>query len=327
MRSRRRSTPWIHRWSRHIIGAIAILGALTTAYLTVTKLTGGSPVCLAGANPQAAAHSCNDVLSSEYATIFGLPLSLFGCLAYISMATFALAPLAVNSDDRKDLGSNLEKWTWLLLFAGAMAMTVFSGYLMYLLAFKIKTFCLYCITSALFSLSMLVLTIIGHSWEELGQLFFTGIVVGMVTLIATLGVYSGVGARTGEIPSGPIPAITGDPKPGIGWPISTTSGPAELALADHLKNAGAKMYGAWWCPHCEEQKLLLGKEAFSRINYVECADSQDPNKQTDACRKAGIKSYPTWEINGKLEPGVETPQKLAELTGYKGSTNFKYSLR
>ncbi|HAA28632.1 MAG TPA: hypothetical protein DCE56_14275, partial [Cyanobacteria bacterium UBA8553] len=73
--------------------------------------------------------SCNDVLSSPYATVFGLPLALFGCLAYISMATFALAPLAVNPEQYKALRSKLEDWTWLLLFAGATAMTIFSGYL------------------------------------------------------------------------------------------------------------------------------------------------------------------------------------------------------
>jgi uncharacterized membrane protein/glutaredoxin len=290
----------------------------------VTKLAGSAPICLAGADPQVAAHSCNDVLSSAYATVFGLPLSLFGCLAYISMATFALAPLVVNSDNHKDLRSNLEKWTWLLLFAGATAMTVFSSYLMYLLAFQIKTFCLYCVTSALFSLSMLILTIVGHSWEELGQLFFTAIVVGMVTLIATLGIYSGVGAK--NVTSGPIPPITGQPTQGVGWPITTTSGESELALADHLAKVGAKMYGAWWCPHCEEQKLLLGKEAFGKIQYVEC-DKDGNNSQSDVCQKVGIKSYPTWEIQGKLEPGVKTPQELAKLSGYKGQTNFKYSLR
>lgn len=328
MRSRRRSTPWIHRWSRQIIGAIAILGALLTAYLTVVKLTGGEATCLASA-AGAAGHSCNDVLSSSYATVFGLPLSLFGCLAYISMAIFALAPLAVNSNDQKDLRSRLEDWTWLLLFAGATAMTVFSLYLMYLLAFQIKAFCLYCFGSAFFSLSLLVLTLIGHSWEELGQVFFTGIVVGMVTLIATLGIYASNSAvSTAEVPPGPIPKdfVKIEPTPGVGWPIKTTSGAAELALADHLKQVGAKMYGAWWCPHCEEQKLLLGKEAFSRINYVECANTQDPRQQADVCRQAKIEGYPTWEINGKLEPNVKTPQKLADLTGYQGPRNFKYSL-
>lgn len=328
MRSRRRSVPWIHRWSRQIIGAIAVLGALLTAYLTLVKVTGGEAACLASA-AGGAGHSCNDVLSSSYATVFGLPLSLFGCLAYIGMATFALVPLAVNSDEQKDLRSKLEDWTWLLLFAGATAMTVFSGYLMYLLAFQIKVFCLYCFGSALFSLSLFVLTLFGHSWEELGQVFFTGIVVGMVTLIATLAIYAGNGVvSTAEVPPGPIPKdfAKAEPKPGVGWQIRTTSGPSELALADHLKQVGAKMYGAWWCPHCEEQKLLLGKEAFSRINYVECADTQNPQQQTDVCHQAKIEGYPTWEINGKLVPNVKTAKELADLTGYQGSRNFKYSL-
>src|SRR4028118_1544092 len=189
--SRRRSAPWIHRWSRQLIGAIASIGALLTAYLTVLKLSGNSVACTAGA-AAASASSCNDVLSSPYATVFGLPLALFGCLAYTGMATFALAPLAVKSEQNKDLRSKLEDWTWLLLFTGATAMTIFSGYLMYLLAFKLKTVCLYCIGSALFSLSMLILTFIGRSWEDAGQLLFIGIVVGMVTLIGTLGVYANV---------------------------------------------------------------------------------------------------------------------------------------
>ncbi|WP_193199674.1 hypothetical protein [Nostoc sp. MG11] len=32
---------------------------------------------------------------------------------------------------------------------------------------------------------------------------------------------------------------------GIGWSITTTSGEAEIALARHLVNIGAKEYAAW----------------------------------------------------------------------------------
>jgi len=69
---RRRSLPWIYRWSRPIIGAIAIAGAILTAYLTITKLTGGGPACSAEA---AAGAGCGGVLNSAYATVF-LPLFL-----------------------------------------------------------------------------------------------------------------------------------------------------------------------------------------------------------------------------------------------------------
>ncbi|HEY9875157.1 MAG TPA: vitamin K epoxide reductase family protein [Candidatus Obscuribacterales bacterium] len=325
MRSRRRSTPWIHRWSRLLIGAIAVLGALLTAYLTVVKLTGNTAAC--------PTNGCEQVLSSPYATIFGLPLALFGCLAYTSMAVFALAPLAVNQEDNKDLHSNLENWTWLLLLAGATAMTVFSGYLMYLLAFKIKTVCLYCLVSAAFSLSLLVLTFIGRVWEDIGQLLFTGIVVGMVALISTMAVYANIpgtnpttGPTTQQAGKPVIPEPKESPKPGIGWQVTLTSGPAEIDLGRHLKKVGAKMYGAYWCNHCYAQKELFGKEAFSEISYIECAPD-GKNSQTNLCVKADIRGYPTWEVNGKkLESGVKTLEELADSSGYKGSRDFKYAL-
>ena len=66
------------------------------------------------------------------------------------------------------------------------------------------------------------------------------------------------------------------PKPGVGWEITTTSAKAEIALAQHLLNIGAKEYVAWWCPHCHEQKLLFGKSAYQIINdsiKVKCVDA------------------------------------------------------
>lgn len=323
--TRRRSIPWIHRWSRPIIGAIAILGALVTGYLTWEKLSGGKAVCLAGST------GCDLVLSSQYATVFGQPLALFGFLAYISMAVFALAPLAVRSDEQIVLRKNLENWTWLLLLAGATAMAVFSGYLMYLLFFKIQAVCPYCIGSAVFSLSLLLLTVFGRYWEDIGQLFFISIVVGMITLIATVGIYARPSAGpTPDSSPGPIgkctplPEVVGQPQPPYGWAITTTSGADEIALAKHLKQTGAKIYAAWWCPHCYEQKEMFGKEAFKENNYVECAP-QGINPQPELCSKVGIKGFPTWEVKGKLtEGGVEKLEKLADLSGYQGSRNFKY---
>jgi uncharacterized membrane protein len=319
--SRRRSIPWIHRWSRPLIAAIAGLGALTTAYLTVVKLTQSTAAC--------PTHSCDLVLASDYATVFGQPLALFGFLAYTSMVIFALAPLAVDPTQKKSLQSNIDNWTWLLLLAGAVAMSVFSSYLMYLLFFKIKAICPYCLASATFSFSMLVLTIIGHAWEDIGQLLFTAIVVGMVALIGTLGVYSGVnvaaGTNTGTSTSqnGPVsPNPAGPPQEGVGWPITTTSGEAEIALARHLKQIGAKEYVAWWCPHCHQQKQLFGKEAYSEINRVECAEG-GKDARPDLCQAAHIQGFPTWEINGKFYPNVHSLKSLADLSGYTGPRNFK----
>lgn len=38
--------------------------------------------------------------------------------------------------------------------------------------------------------------------------------------------------------------------------ITTKSSPRALALAKHLQLIGAKMYGAFWCSHCLEQKQV-----------------------------------------------------------------------
>ena len=97
-------------------------------------------------------------------------------------------------------------------------------------------------------------------------------------------------------------------------------------MARHLTKVGVKEYKAYWCPHCHEQKELFGKEAYTEITHFDCAEP-GKDSQTKICADAGIKSYPTWEINGKLDPGVKTLQELADLTGYQGPRKFKYALR
>lgn len=92
------------------------------------------------------------------------------------------------------------------------------------------------------------------------------------------------------------------------------------ALAHHLSKIGAKMYGAYWCPHCQHQKTLFGA-AIGRIHYIEC-DPQGDNAQPQLCQAAKIQGYPTWEINGKLYPGTQSLDTLAKVSGYRGSRRF-----
>ncbi len=305
---RKRSIPWIHRWSRSLMAGIASVGAAITGYLTIVKLTGDSTAC--------PTNGCDLVLSSPYATVFGLPLALFGFLAYASMIVFALAPLLVNSSKQEQLRSNLENWTGLLLFAGGAAMTVFSSYLMYLLAFKIQAVCIYCVGSALLSISLFTLALIGREWQDIGQLFFTGIVVGMLVLVGTTGIYATVNN----------PALVDRSTPGeAGLPITTTSGAAEIALANHLKQVGAKMYGAFWCPHCHEQKQLFGQEASQQIDYIEC-DPKGKKPKPELCEAAKVEGFPTWKIKGKSVSGTQSLEELSDMSGYQGSRDFRNSL-
>lgn len=321
--NRRRTAPWMHRWSRPLLGGVSLLGALNTAYITISKFTNTETTCPTG--------GCEQVLSSPYATVFGLPLALFGLVAYIGMAIFALAPLAVQGDQQKELRSNLENWTWFLLFIGSTAMLIFSGYLMsimftkFVAPFGVKGICYYCIASAIFALSLFVITLLGRTWDDIGQLVFTGIIVGMVTLVTTLAIYAPIGKTVAGAYN--IGSASGQ----VFFTITDTSGEAEIQLARHLKKVGAKMYSAYWCPHCYEQKKLFGIEAQKDLPFVECA-SDGKDAQTAICQEVAAKAekqlgqgfgFPTWEINGKFYAGQKTLQELAAQSGYQGPQNFK----
>ncbi|HEY9761056.1 MAG TPA: vitamin K epoxide reductase family protein [Trichocoleus sp.] len=300
---RRQETSWIHRWSRYLIAGIAFLGILETSYLTIVKLTGGTAVC--------PTQGCDRVLNSPYASVFGLPLTLFGGLAYLTMFILAVLPLTANAETHLERRQRLEAQTWPVMFGFSLAMVICSSYLMYIMAFEIQELCPYCVTSALFTVTMLALIVLGNRWKDIGQLFFTGIIIGVITLTGVLAIYAPL-KGSGGIAS----AQAGE----VGPPITTTSGPAEIALAQHLKAIGAKMYAAWWCPHCHDQKQMFGAEAIAQVPYVECS-SDGRNAQPQLC--GAVTGFPTWEIKGQMYPGVQSLQKLAELSGYTGSVDFK----
>lgn len=103
--------------------------------------------------------------------------------------------------------------------------------------------------------------------------------------------------------------------------VSIADSRSTAGLSAHLKKIGAKMYGAYWCPHCAQQKELFGEAAFRSIDYVEC-DPGGTNARPSLCKKAKITGYPTWEIKGKLYPGTQSLEDLAKLSGYSGPSNF-----
>lgn len=274
-----------------MMGILAGIGAVETAYITITHWMGGSVIC--------PTTGCDLVLKSEYAQLFGIPLSLVGFLFYAAVGVIAVFFAPQKDEDFP--------WAW-ALFALTTAMLVSSGYFIYLMAVKIGAWCVYCVTSAILSGLLWFLATFGRPWRDVGQLFTTALVVVVVALLGILAAYNGVEAS---------PNRAGQQPP----PVTTTSGPAELALAEHLRKVGAREFGAYWCPHCHQQKQLFGKEAAAKINYIEC-DPKGVNSQTQLCQEKGIRGFPTWEINGKLYPGVKTLEQLADLTGYRGPRNF-----
>ena len=94
-------------------------------------------------------------------------------------------------------------------------------------------------------------------------------------------------------------------------PVSTLDG-----FAKCLTKSSAKMYGAWWCTHCADQKKLFGF-AFQYVNYVECSPPGQ-RTQNDVCKQAGLKGYPTWQFaDGTRAEGALHLEALSEKTGCK----------
>ncbi len=82
------------------------------------------------------------------------------------------------------------------------------------------------------------------------------------------------------------------------------------AFAQCLSDKGVKMYGAWWCPHCQAQKKLFGT-AFKKINYVECSPG-GTKTMSAVCKADGIEGYPTWVFADKTRASGE--QSFADLS-------------
>lgn len=81
------------------------------------------------------------------------------------------------------------------------------------------------------------------------------------------------------------------------------------AFAECLRGQGIVMYGADWCPHCQNEKRAFG-DSFRLLNYVECP------KQPQRCLAAGVRGYPTWIFpDGRKLEGEQGIEKLAKESG------------
>ena len=96
--------------------------------------------------------------------------------------------------------------------------------------------------------------------------------------------------------------------------INKPVGPGKYdELASCINESGAKYYGAFWCPNCQNQEALFG--ASKRLlPYIECS-TPDGRDQLPVCRDAGIEGYPTWEFaDGSRLSGTLDLETLSSLT-------------
>lgn len=85
-----------------------------------------------------------------------------------------------------------------------------------------------------------------------------------------------------------------------------------VGFAECLNSKGVKMYGAYWCPHCANQKKLFGAQGFEKITYIEC-DPRGANANPELCKQKNVKGFPTWELpGGKIVTGEQTLDELSQ---------------
>ena len=282
------------------MAVLATIGVIDTGSITLSKWgwigdLSCSSTGLFGCN------GCEKVLSSAWGSLLGQPLALFGLLGYGAVLLMAVVPLVLQGDLRVSLGQK----SWWGLFLLSTGMAVFSGVLLGVMAFGIRDCCPFCILSAGLSTALFVLSLIGGDWEDRGQLIFSGVITALLVGVIGLGWAASVGR----------PVV--DSAPGVAPPVRSESDAGQIALAEHLTASGAKLYTAYWCPHCHDQKELFGRQATEKLTVIECAPD-GRNSQRELCEAKKIEGYPTWEINGQLDSGVKPLAKLAEVSGYQG---------
>jgi uncharacterized membrane protein len=110
---------------------LALVGLAIAAYLALTRLSGGLPVC-------GPVHGCETVALSSYSEIFGIPVAAFGVVFSIVLAGLAVAWWR-TSDRRALLG----------LYGLGLLGVLFVAYLTYLELFVIGAVCIWCAGYAL----------------------------------------------------------------------------------------------------------------------------------------------------------------------------------
>ncbi|KAL8151697.1 hypothetical protein V2J09_021505 [Rumex salicifolius] len=277
------------------------LGFLETSYLTYLKLSNSEAFC------PVAGGACSDVLNSKYSVVFGVPLPLFGMVAYGSVLVLGLK-LAGGNLPFRIKGSDSR----LILFSVTASMAAASSYFLYTLSTQLAgASCSYCYASAALSLSLFIITLKDLGWQNIQK----ALAVPLISVSLVLALLSNAYSYSQAVP----PSSAEVDFPYYTTEITTESSPLAISLARHLHSIGAKMYGAFWCSHCLEQKEMFGREAAKLLDYVECfpAGYRKGVKIEKACSDARIEGFPTWVINGKVLSGDQELEELAQVSGFQ----------
>jgi uncharacterized membrane protein len=120
---------------------VALVGLGDSIYLTVEHYRNEIPPCNV-------VQGCEAVLTSAYAEIYGVPLSLLGAAAYF--IAFSLALLTAFGN----------RALWKAYGIQVVLMAIFTAWLTYLQAYVIGAFCQFCLLSAATTFTLLILFVL-----------------------------------------------------------------------------------------------------------------------------------------------------------------------
>ena len=298
------------KWPKILIAILSTIGIVDTGSITLKNWGLLNSLSCPGVNK-----GCDAVLNSPWGTLvknnqYNIPLSFAGFLTYSTILLIVLIlSLKVISPKQK-----IYKDFWWLLYLISCGSSVFSILLISIMIVKIKSFCFFCLLSAILSFSIFILTIIGARFDNRETMFYRGLIVAFTVLIGGLIWSNQVDpARANEIN---LSRENASP------PITTLSSIEKINFAKYLNDNNIVMYSAYWCPHCNDQKQLFGKKAVEELLIVECA-KDGKNNQYKLCQEKGIEGFPSWEINNQIYSGTMSLNELAKMTNYDGDINFE----
>jgi len=188
--------------------ALATVGMVLTAYLTLTSLLGGHPLyCNEGS-------TCDIVQQSRWGTFLGIPTSLLGFLTY---ATLAFIGFKVRNPE----------WHWKSAWTVSFVGLGYSLYLNTISLFVIEAMCAYCLAS----LSIMAVTLVVVVYQRPAGLpdFNFKALAGQTALLTML-IIGGMHMHYS----------------GVFDPAAGPEDPYLRGLAEHLSKEKAVIYGAFW---------------------------------------------------------------------------------
>ncbi len=169
---------WPHALGFYSFITFAAAGGLGVAcYIYTTKRSYAKLVCPVGSD-------CNVVITSRYAKFLGVPLEYWGMFYYsivvIAYAILIFSPRLLSAP----------------LLSGLMALTaaafLFSLYLLFVQAFLLRQWCIWCLLSAMLSIAIFIVSLASLDFA----VSFLEEMAGVVEIVRVLGFVLGMGGAT-----------------------------------------------------------------------------------------------------------------------------------